>query len=361
MTVSKVAVLCVVLAIAAARPAQAQPPTIPEIKVSETVNFRLGITGQFQYDTIDTPDSPDWTTNLFARRLELFFAGQVAKNVTFFVETVAANVGRTLPSGKNISLSPVLQDAYGEVHASTALMFDVGLLRTPFSRNGLEAVVDVPADRLRRVHVRTRRDHAVLGRPRRGRSGPRGYLLSNRIEYRAGAFQGARNAQSTNALRYTGRVQVNFLEPETSFLYSGTYLGAKKVLAVGAAFDKQSQYEGYDVDAFADLPAGPGAVTAQVDFNRLDGGGNPLLLKQNDLLIELGYLMKTWHLTPVLQVARHDLVGTDIGDERRASIGANYWLSANNVSIKGAYTHVKRPGGVTPQHEVTIQLQVSYF
>jgi hypothetical protein len=360
MTVSRVAIVCVVLVIAAAIPAQAQAPSIPEIKVSDTVNFRLGITGQFQFDTIDTPDSPDWTTNLFARRLELFFAGQVAKNVTFFVETVAANVGRTLPSGKNISLSPVLQDAYGEVHASTALMFDVGLLRTPFSRNGLEAVSTfLPIDYGAFTFERDAITQSSVGRD--AGIQVRGYLFSNRVEYRAGAFQGARNAQSTNALRYTGRVQLNFLEPETSFLYSGTYLGAKKVLAVGAAFDKQSQYEGYDVDAFADLPAGPGAVTAQVDFNRLDGGGNPLLLKQNDLLIELGYLIKAWHLTPVLQVARHDLVGTDIGDERRASIGANYWLSANNVSIKGAYTHIKRTGGVTPQHEVTIQLQVSYF
>jgi hypothetical protein len=360
MNISRNALACFALALAAATPARAQTPAPAEIKVNDTVNFRLGITSQFQFDTIDNPDTPDWTTNLFARRLELFFAGQVAKNVTFFVETVAANVGKTLPSGKNIGFAAIVQDVYAEIHASKALMIDAGLMRTPFSRNGLEAVSTfLPIDYGPFTFERDPITQSSVGRDTGFQV--RGYLLSDRLEYRAGAFQGARDPQSDNALRYTGRVQLNLLEPETNFLYSGTYLGTKKVLAVGAAFDKQSQYHGYDVDAFTDVPAGPGAVTAQVDFNRFDGGGNPLLPKQNDLLVELGYLIKAWHLTPVLQVADHHIVGTDIGDDRRASFGANYWLSSYNVNIKGAYTRIKRAGVVGPQHEVTVQLQVAYF
>jgi hypothetical protein len=348
----------VALVLAGARCAHAQT-SLPEIRVSDTVNFRLGFNGQFQLDTIDSSDQSDTTTNLFTRRLELFFAGQVAKNVTFFVETVAVNVGKTGPSGKALSVAPVVQDVYGEIHVATALLVDAGLLRVPFSRNGLEAVSSfLPIDYGPYTFVRDAITQSSIGRDTGVQL--RGYLYSNRLEYRAGVFQGARDAAGDNAQRYAGRVQVNLLEPETSFLYSGTYLGAKKVLAIGAAFDRQSEYHAYDVDAFADLPLGPGAITAQVDVNRLDGGANVLLPKQNDLLVELGYLVKAWQLTPVMQLARRDMVGTNTGDERRASVGANYWISSNNVSVKGAYTHITRPG-LSAQHEFTVQLQVFYF
>jgi hypothetical protein len=356
MNIPRIAFACMALALTAATPAYAQA----EIKVNDNVHVKFGIVGQFQFDTIDDPETSVDTTNLFVRRLELFFAGQVAKNVTFFVETVGANVGKTLPSGKNISPSPILQDAYAEIQATTALMFDAGLMRVPFSRNGLDGTSSfLPIDYGPYTFEQGAVTQSSAGRDTGFQV--RGYVLSNRLEYRAGVFQGARDAQSDNSQRYAGRVQLNVLEPETSFLYSGTYLGTKKVLAIGAAFDKQSEYRGYDVDAFADLPAGPGAVTAQIDFNRLDGGPRSLLPKQNDVLVELGYLIKAWNVTPVLQFARRGIVDTSDGDEQRASIGANYWLSANNVSIKGAYTRIKQKGHTGAQHEMTIQLQLFYF
>jgi hypothetical protein len=239
-------------------------------------------------------------------------------------------------------------------------MLDAGLMRVPFSRNGLQGTSTfLPIDYGPYTFERDAVTESSIGRDTGFQV--RGYVLSNRLEYRAGIFQGTRNMASDNSQRYAGRVQVNLLEPETSFLYSGTYLGTKKVFAIGAAFDKQSQYTGYDADAFAEVPLGLGALTTQFDFNRLDGGLGSLLPKQNDVLFELGYLVKAWKVTPVLQFARHDIVGTNNGDERRTSAGANYWLSANNVSIKGAYTHIKPALAIGAQHEVTVQLQVFYF
>src|SRR5204863_501510 len=94
-------------------------------------------------------------------------------------------------------------------------------------------------------------------------------------------------------LRYAGRAQYNFLDTETGFFYTGTYLGAKKIVAVGAAFDAQQNYHGEDVDAFVDLPLGPGAVTWQLAYRHFDGGTTlPVLMKQHDLLIEGGYLIR---------------------------------------------------------------------
>src|SRR5207302_7067997 len=87
-----------VLGVFVCRPAAAQVL----IKVSEDVNFKLGVLGQFQGDTLEDPGTGADTNNLFVRRLRLLFGGQVAKNVTFFVETDTPNLGKTLPAGKNI-------------------------------------------------------------------------------------------------------------------------------------------------------------------------------------------------------------------------------------------------------------------
>jgi hypothetical protein len=101
------------------------PPAYAQavVKVNDDVNFRFGVLGQFQADTISNPEPEPSTNNLFVRRLRLMFAGQVAKNVTFFVQTDAPNLGKVFPAGKNITPSVILQDAYASFKVADALMF----------------------------------------------------------------------------------------------------------------------------------------------------------------------------------------------------------------------------------------------
>jgi hypothetical protein len=86
------------LVIASAAAARAQV----EIYASDDVSFKLGMLGQFQADTLEDPPTDANSDNLFIRRVRLVFGGQVAKNVTFFVETDTPNLGKALPTGKNI-------------------------------------------------------------------------------------------------------------------------------------------------------------------------------------------------------------------------------------------------------------------
>jgi hypothetical protein len=330
------------------------------VKAGDDVNFRLGVLGQFQADTIDNPDPRPNTNNLFVRRLRLIFGGQVAKNVTFFVETDAPNLGRTLPAGKNIQPSVILQDAYASVKVIDAFTLDAGLMFVPFSRNSLQSAATLlPIDYGVNTFNASSPTQSSTGRDTGFQA--RGYFYGNRIEYRVGAFQGMRDAGSDNAFRYTGRVQYNVLEPETSFFYTGTYLGKKKILAVGGAFDRQKDFHAYDADAFFDYPIGPGAVTGQFDYNRFDGGDTLLtLLKQDDFLVEAGYLFRSAKVTPVVQFTRRDFDGGPEGDETRAAVGANYWWAGHNANIKGLYTRIM-PRGLRKQNEFTIQLQMFSF
>src|SRR5689334_11433589 len=69
------------------------------INVNDDVNFKFGVLGQFQADWLRDSATDATAQNLFIRRIRLLFGGQVAKNVTFFVETDAPNLGKTLTGG----------------------------------------------------------------------------------------------------------------------------------------------------------------------------------------------------------------------------------------------------------------------
>jgi hypothetical protein len=331
------------------------------IKVNDDVNFKFGVLGQFQGDWLTEPATDDTAQNLFIRRIRLMFGGQVAKNVTFFVETDAPNLGKTLPNGKNISPGVVVQDAYAEFKVRDELALDAGLMFVPFSRNSLQSAASLlPIDYGANTFAQSAATQSTVGRDTGFQA--KGYFLKDRLEYRLGAFQGARNPASNDSFRYAGRVQYQFLEPEaTGFFYTGTYLGTKKVAAVAAAFDTQNDYHAYDVDAFVDYPAGPGAVTGQLAYNRFDGGDTFLTLsKQNVMLLELGYFLRDLKLTPVFQFTNRGIVDTRVGDQTQWSIGVNYWWAGQNANVKAAYGRID-PRGLAAQNEFTIQLQVFYF
>jgi phosphate-selective porin O/P len=330
------------------------------IKASDDVNFKLGVLGQFQADTVEDPPGDANSNNLFIRRLRLMFAGQVAKKVTFFIETDTPNLGKAQPpTGKTVT-PEFIQDAYGEFKVSDAFALDAGLMFVPFSRNSLQSAATLmPIDYGAYTFTQSAPTQSSTGRDTGFQA--KGGFLGNHLEYRFGAFQGLRDARSHNPFRYVGRLQYNFFDTDTAFFYTGTYAGKKRVLAVGTAFDSQKHYRGYDVDAFLDYPVAHGAITGQFDFNYFDGGETLTALpKQHNVLVELGYLFSALKLTPVFQFTSRDAVSASAGDETRWSAGLNYWWAGHNANIKSAYSRIS-PTGTTTQNEFTVQLQLFYF
>ena len=172
----------------------------------------------------------------------------------------------------------------------------------------------------------------------------------------------APGTRSHRSFRYTGRAQVQLLDPEPrGFFYAGTYLGARRVAAIGAAFDRQDDYAAYDADAFVELPLGDNAITSQLSYQRIDGDTTfTTLPKQNVVLFEAGYLIRAFKITPVFQFTTRDVLDTTLGDETRWSIGLNYWWAGHNANVKGAWGRVD-PKGLPEQNQFTIQLQLFYF
>ena len=330
------------------------------VKAGDDVNFKLGILGQFQADTLEDPPADSNSNNLFIRRIRLMFAGQVAKNITFFVETDSPNLGKALPAGKAAAPPEFIQDAYGEFKVSDAFALEAGLMFVPFSRNALQSAATLlPIDYGAYTFTQSAPTQSSTGRDTGFQA--KGGFLGNRLEYRLGAFQGLRDPQSHNPFRYVGRLQYNFFDTDTAFFYTGTYAGKKRMLAVGAAFDTQKSYRGFGADVFLDQPAGAGVVTGQFDYNYFNGDGTLVTLpRQHNVLFELGYLFSSLKLEPVLQATSRDVTGATSGDENRWSVGLNYWWAGHNANIKSAYSRIN-PSGTEGQNEFTIQLQLFYF
>ena len=65
------------------------------VKVSDTVNFRLGFQLQGWAEWLQDPISQGYQQNFKLRRVRLILAGQVAPNVTFFMQTDNPQMGLT--------------------------------------------------------------------------------------------------------------------------------------------------------------------------------------------------------------------------------------------------------------------------
>ena len=328
------------------------------IKVNDDAFFKLGLLLQTQADALEDPATGTYAQNVFVRRVRLLLGGQISKQLSFFVETDSPNLGKSLAAGtKNSQPSLYLQDAYVEWKISDRLMIDAGLMLPSPSRNGVQSAASLlPIDYGPYTFANSAPTQSSVGRDTGIQA--RGYLANKRLEYRAGIFQGMRDTQNRE-LRFTGRVAYNFLEPESGFFYTGTYLGKKKVFSIGAGIDRQHKYAGYAFDAFLDHPVGAGAVTAQLSHIRYDGGTFlKTLPEQADTLFETGYLIGGTRIMPVVQFAQRSFSNGANHDENRYGAGVNYFISGHNANIKALYTRIDNS---LTANQVTVQIQFFYY
>ena len=191
----------------------------------------------------------------------------------------------------------------------------------------------------------------------------RGYFLADHLEYRAGVFQGLRDAASRNPLRKIARLQYNVFDTETYNFpsYPGAYFGTKKILALGGAIDSQKGYRGHTADVYVDFPTMFGSALGTATYQQLDGGKFLTNLpKSNTIVVDGGVFFKGSKLGPWARYEKRNFSATSGIDEKRVQVGLNYYLTGNNFNIKGAV------GRLTPSvgrktNQVTVQLQLFYF
>jgi hypothetical protein len=362
-------------------PAAAPPPLVSPLKLEDQAgnSIKFGFLLQPQYSAVGSATLSGVSQNLFIRRTRILVGGTLFGTVEYFFDTdypnlfLANNVpGENGAPNTSVKGTPGMniQDAFATFKAvGDMLKVDAGYMLPPMSHNAVQGAGtlygwDYFAYSFQHGNVFNSSANPV------GRDAGvelRGLVLDQHLEYRAGLFQGLRNAEtatevgSRNAFRYTGRLQVNLLDAETGFFYAGTYLGKKKVASIGGSVDFQGKYRYYDADAIVDMPAGPGVVTAQLNVAHWNGGTFiPTLLSQTAIMGEAGYLIDAVHLSPIVRVEHLEGSGT-LRNQNRYAGGLAFWPYGHNSNLKAFYTRIRTDGAPRGFDQFNLQWQVYFF
>lgn len=354
----------------AAGPADAQAI----LKISDTAYFRFGALLQPQADWQQLANSTGTDTigfqqNLFIRRARFLMGARFAKDVYLYMDTENSNLGKATTSAKALGTGFQLLTMFGEWRIADQFIFEGGLIRVPYSREALKAAGSQFALDTSAYNYLQQTATGSTGGNRDTGFLARGYLADQRLEYRVGTFQGVRLAGSHNSFRVAGFVQYEFLDKENldvpGTVYStslpGSYLGDKKVLAVGGGFDTQMDYRYYSGHLYASIPAGDGAIEGTFQYQYLNGGTTfTTLPTQNTEQVDLGYYIKALKIAPLVRYEKKVFNGQEAKNEARYGVGLNYYPYKFNFNIKGMWLRVDPKTGQTT-NQYTIQLQFYYF
>ncbi len=370
----------------AASPASAQAM----VKVNDNVNFKVGILIQPQADWQETANATNdgsngFQQNLFIRRLRFLLAGQVAKNVFFFVETENGNLGKSTQAigattgAKSPGTGFALLDAVGEWRIDKAFNIQFGEIRSPVSREGLKSspnqfMLDLSAYTFlasTALQNQSGRDTGVMFR---------GYFFCDRLEYRSAIFGGFRAPGVKNSPRFVERVQWNFFDTEVYSMpsYAGVNYGNKKILALGGAYDTQGDYRFASADLYLDVPVPVGSFESTLQYQYANGGTFLASIpEQSTYQIEAGVYVKKLKIAPIVRFEGKTFTQTinENKNEGRFAVGLNYYpytKSESNFNIKFWWQRVTTkcinsaspcPGDSSnfTTDQFTVQMQAYYF
>jgi len=337
-----------------------------EIKSSDgNSSIKFGLLGQFQAESLTTPDGSATSKDLYLRRFRVLLGGNLMEKVSYFVETDSPNLGKVGNSATGATAKGesdvYIQDAYMTYNYSDEFKVDAGMMLLFLSHNAGQSAashlgIDYgPYSFLWSAPTTSRvgRDYGIQAR---------GYLADNHFEYRVGVFQGVRGVNSTNPFRVTARAVYYPFQAESGFFYAGSYLGEKKVLGIGMSFDQQDDYNAYGADIFLDYPlANKNVVTAQLDCTNYDGGDFITAIpKQNVIFAEAAYYFHASKFAPFVQVNYDNMDSESLNDKHFMQAGLAYYIKGQKLNVK---LGVGRFGGdhLEDQTQVLLRLQAFMF
>lgn len=322
-----------------------------------TLNYAVQIWAQGR-DFTSSSDSGD-STDMFLRRNRITLSGQYNDYVGFYAQLEAGNDSKGGQDNRNV----FYRDAYLTFDWSDSMRFIVGRFKNTFSRENLEACLEPLT--LDRAEVLS---YTPFGGSRDTGLAMWGNLADGQFQYRVMVSDGREGDEVVkDAPRLTGRVHWSLWDPEYDYGYRGTYLGTRKILTIGAAYDYQSDvaysdytnrqgssdYDAWTADVFMEYPASAGTFTvssAYMDYsvdNAINQNPDPSLSVNTDLK---GYYAKAGYLFPdKIGIGRLQLFtryenldyGIDSGFYDNTWMGAGFNYYVYGQQLKATFEYAK--------------------
>ncbi len=376
-------------------PPLAPPPTDPGTTLSSvriessSTTIKFGLLAQPQYEAAGVIPAPNgmpngMSSNLFLRRARILVGGTLFGTFDYFFDTDYPNLFKAAPVGPGMLVVAKatpgmnIQDVFMTYKPMADLVkVDVGYMLPPLSHNAIQGAGTLYGwDYFAYTFQHSTAGYGGVVNAFGSSANPigrdlgvqlRGLVVDGHIEYRAGLFQGLRHdatmtgVASQNFFRFAGRLQVNLFDPEPGFFYAGTYFGAKKILSIGGSFDLQGAYRYFAADVIADLPLGPGVLTAQLNAAHWTGGTFvPALVPQTAVVGEVGYNITAVQISPIVRVEELVISGP-VANENRFAVGAAFWPYLHNSNLKLFYTRITRQAAPHGANQINLQWQVYFF
>jgi len=334
--------------------------------------LQLDYKGQFQMTVRDTgsgDNNDDTTTNFNFRRNRLALMGAYGDMMSLYVQTEFTedpNVTTLGVASSNTGTEFQFLDAVMRFDIDNAFKVNVGKFKYNLSRENLEAC-EMPLTLDRSLFINT-----AYTRTRDMGVAVWGNLFNDMFQYRADVMEGRKAASGDVApssnFRYSVRGHVTLLDPEKDYGYKGTYLGKKKVLTFGAAYQMEPEvaygnvsaktdkkdYKAWTVDAFFEYPLpGAGTVTASAAYEDVnlddaykgadpDAGTCGINGEKNGWYMKAGYMLPT---VPLQFFGRYEKWSfaslNNVFDQKIDWYGggANYFFRDQNLKMTMEVSH----------------------
>lgn len=330
--------------------------------------LKLEYNGQFQLNYRDTgsgSSSGDDTMEFNFRRNRIALIG-VYEGLGIYVQTEFREDNNITPfdvsDGNNSDFE--LLDAQFRFKYNDAVQFRVGKLKHSLTRANLEAC-EMPLTLDRSVLVSTpfvkTRDKGVV---------MWGNMFEDIFQYRLEVMNGRNDSSSApdSNFRYGARAHLTFLDKETGFGYRGTYMGAKKVITLGASYQYEADvaygntvlkndkvdFNAWSVDFYVEYPIEDIGTftfsTAYVDYDLDDAykGANPdagaigLSGEKNGGYSMIGYMLPNLPLQFFARAENWSFAHWGVYDQEVDWYGGgfNYYFRGQNLKLTVEYSTV---------------------
>lgn len=367
--------------------------------IDEQTKGEIGIWTQAWYQYVeDGKDSnndgvmEEGIDDFMLRRVYFYLKGQVTPYFSLFTHIAGDRLGQDGLDDSSLGLGSgiAFRDLWATLNLHEAFKIQAGRMYVPLTRNyGTTSTKTLLTTELDWAQGGIRSN--IFYPSKVGRDDGAtfwGNIRDGLVQYRFMVAEGVESSimNPNDNLRFAGRISINLFEPETGWFNQGTYLGEKRVLAIGVGGDYQEDLmfgtlrEDYSVrtaDLFYDQPfRNGGALTFEASYIDISNGPNSITFTPfspgddgSITSLKAGYLIPARIGPGQFQPSAHyqniDVDEAGKNDTEVYGVSLNYYIKGHANKISMDFTFVDQDEefitqGIQDHFILTFQIAIGF-